>query len=314
MNAVAIVKSEFDGSVASTGFCVLRPNSNKILSSFLFFFIRTPSFIDYLNNLATGASYPAVSDRIIKSCPLNLPPLPEQHRIVNLLDRAQELIDKRKKQLELMDSLVQSVFYEMFGDPVRNEMGWKIGIIGDLATKTQYGTGKKSESTGAFPVLRMNNITYKGGWDFSSLKYADFDEKECLKYLVHKGEMLFNRTNSKELVGKTAVYRLDKPVAYAGYLVKLISNKHSNTEFISAFLNSKYGKATLFKMAKSIVGMANINAEELKSIPIYIPPINLQNNFAERVYKIEAVKQSMTSSLRELEHNFNALMQQSFGA
>src|SRR5690606_8802639 len=100
-------------------------------------------------------------------------------------------------------------------------------------------------------------------------------------YMVYKGELLFNRTNSKELVGKTAVYREEEPMAYAGYLVKLICNERANAEFISAYLNSAYGKAILFSMAKNIVGMANINAEELKKIKIYIPPKNLQDKFAE---------------------------------
>jgi type I restriction enzyme S subunit len=116
LNAVAFIEDKYDGCIASTGFCVLRPNVNNVHSRYIFYFIRTKKFVEYLINLATGASYPAVSDKIIKSCPIPLPPLPEQQRIVNLLDRAQELIDKRKKQLELMDSLVQSVFYEMFGD------------------------------------------------------------------------------------------------------------------------------------------------------------------------------------------------------
>ena len=71
----------------------------------------------------------------------------------------------------------------------------------------QYGTSKKANvDKGRYPILRMNNITYNGNWDFSNLKYIDLDERDISKYLVHYGEVLFNRTNSKELVGKTAVY------------------------------------------------------------------------------------------------------------
>jgi type I restriction enzyme S subunit len=201
----------------------------------------------------------------------------------------------------------------MFGDPVTNPKGWNTGIIDDLTMKTQYGTSKKAdENFRELPVLRMNNITYSGGWDFSSLKYVDLNEKERSKYLVNKGELLFNRTNSKELVGKTAVYRKTMPMAYAGYLVKLIPNKNANTEYISAYLNSKHGKLVLLNMAKNIVGMANINAEELKKIKILLPPIELQNQFAETVQKIELQKELMQQSLTELENNFNSLMQKAF--
>ncbi len=92
--------------------------------------------------------------------------------------------------------------------------------------------------------------------------------------------MLFNRINSKELVGKTAVYNQDTPIAYAGYLVRLRTNERANSKYISVFLNSPYGKLTLQGMCKSIVGMANINAQELQDIKIPIPPLPLQNKFA----------------------------------
>ncbi len=94
----------------------------------------------------------------------------------------------------------------------------------------------------------MNNITYSGNWDFSDLKYIDLNSKEKNKYLVYKGELLFNRTNSKELVGKTAVYRRREPMAFAGYLVKLKTNIKGNSEYISAYLNSKYGRLVLLNM------------------------------------------------------------------
>lgn len=111
-----------------------------------------------------------------------------------------------------------------------------------------------------------------GGWNFSSLKYIDLEEKELEKYLVHKGEILFNRTYSKELVGKTAVYRENEAMAYSGYLIKVKQGEKANSEFAYAYLNSKYGK--------EYCRYANINAEELKSIKIYLPPMQLQNEFA----------------------------------
>lgn len=137
----------------------------------------------------------------------------------------------------------------------------------------------------------MGNITYNGQLDFTDIKYIDLSEKDKEKYLVHNGEVLFNRTNSKELVGKTAVYKEDEPMAYAGYLIKLIPNEKANGEFIAAYMNTKYIKEKLFNMAKNIVGMANINAQELKRIEIYIPPIELQNQFADFVKQVDKLKQ-----------------------
>lgn len=201
----------------------------------------------------------------------------------------------------------------MFGDPGKNPKGWEKEKISDVIIRTQYGTSSKAdEQNGQFKVLRMNNITYDGQWDFSSIKYVDLDEKDIEKYLVHKGEVLFNRTNSKELVGKTAVYKEEEPMAYAGYLVKAIPNERANGEFILAYMNSKYIKKKLFNMAKNIVGMANINAEEFKKIDIYIPPVELQNQFADFIKQIDKLKFEMQNSLEELENLFNSLMQKAF--
>ena len=201
----------------------------------------------------------------------------------------------------------------MFGDPLKNTKGWNKGKIEDIIVKAQYGTSNKAnEKSGKYKIIRMCNITYNGQLDFSDMKYIDLPEKEKKKYLVYKGEVLFNRTNSKELVGKTAVFKENEPMSYAGYLIKIIPNEKANGEFISAYMNTKYIKEKLFNMAKNIVGMANINAEELKKIDIYIPPIELQNEFADFVKEIDKLKFEMEKSLKELENNFNSLMQRSF--
>lgn len=268
---------------------------------------------DILKAIANAPVVPIINKTQFSKIEISLPPLEIQKKIVETLDRAQELIDLRKKQILLLDDLVQSIFYDMFGDPITNPKEWEIGTIKDLTYKTQYGSSKKAkESTGDFPIIRMNNITYSGGWDFTNLKYINLDKKEQTKYLVHKGELLFNRTNSKELVGKTAVYREEKAMAFAGYLVKLKTNSNANSEYISAYLNSKHGKLVLLNMAKSIVGMANINAEELKKIKILKPPVKSQNQFAEKAQKIEEQKKLMQKSLVEMENNFNNLMQRAF--
>lgn len=242
-----------------------------------------------------------------------LPPLEEQERIVFILERAEDAIRKREESNRLLDEYLKSVFVDMFGDPVTNPKGWDKGTIRDLVVEVKYGSSKKAdEFNGQFPILRMNNITYQGNWDFRSLKYIDLEEKEQEKYLAYKGDMLFNRTNSKELVGKTAVYREENPIAYAGYLVRVRANEKANTEFISAYLNSDYCKEVLQNMCKNIVGMANINAQEMQEIKIYMPPIELQNRFLQIVYGVEAIKKKNINSNKKLNNLFNSLMQRAF--
>lgn len=137
-------------------------------------------------------------------------------------------------------------------------------------------------------------------------------EKDKSKYLVHKGELLFNRTNSKELVGKTAVFREEKPMAFAGYLIRSRCNELANPEYISAVMNSRYGKQTLFSKCKSIVGMANINAKEFQKIQLPIPPIALQNEFATRLSKISEYKKWLGEESKTYEWLFGSLIQKAF--
>ncbi|MBB6632070.1 restriction endonuclease subunit S [Clostridium algidicarnis] len=101
-------------------------------------------------------------------------------------------------------------------------------------------------------------------------------------------------------------------MAYAGYLVRAIPNERATGEFISAYMNTKYVKSKLFNMAKNIVGMANINAEEFKKIDVYIPPIELQNEYTKFIKQVDKLKFEMQQRMKELEDNFNSLMQRGF--
>ncbi|MCC2479780.1 restriction endonuclease subunit S, partial [Bacillus paranthracis] len=154
--------------------------------------------------------------------------------------------------------------------------------------------------------------TYKGYMDFSNLKYIDLDEKERDKYLVQEGDLLFNRTNSKELVGKTAVFAEKEPMVIAGYLIRVRVNELGNPYYISSYLNSKHGKMILQNMCKNIVGMANINAKEMQNIDILIPPKELQDRYEERYKEILKKKYEMNRQLKQLEVNLQSVLQRSF--
>src|SRR5690606_4071417 len=141
-----------------------------------------------------------------------------------------------------------------------------------------------------YTTLFRSNITYNGSWDYSSIKYINATESDYLKYGLEYGDLIFNRTNSKELVGKTAVYKSLEKVIIAGYLIRVRVNNLAHPDYISAYLNSKHGKKTLVSMCKNIVGQANINAQELQDIKILIPPIHLQEEFAKKIEIIHQLK------------------------
>jgi type I restriction enzyme S subunit len=184
--------------------------------------------------------------------------------------------------------------------------------IRDLIIEAKYGTSSKASDIGALPYLRMNNITYDGYMDLRNLKYIDVSNDEKTKYLVKKGDIIFNRTNSKELVGKTGIISQDDEMIIAGYLIRMRTNENANPYYIWRHLNSDWAKSTLLNMCKSIVGMANINAQELQNIKILKAPIDLQNQFAERVAVIEEQKAIAQKSLEKSESLFNSLLQKAF--
>ena len=180
-------------------------------------------------------------------------------------------------------------------------------------SEVKYGTSRPAVDGGAYKYLRMGNITFDGHLDLSDLKYIDIPDSELEKCLVRKGDVLFNRTNSKELVGKTCVFDLDEPMVIAGYIIRVRVNKKVLPIYLSAVLNSRYGKQTLTDMCKAIVGQANINAQELQDIAILIPPIELQEKFSDYAETIKKSKLTIQQSLDKLEVLKKALMQQYFG-
>lgn len=270
----------------STEFHVLRAFPDLILPEFIFYLVWNERFrIAAAKEMTGSAGQKRVSTDYLKEYKFYLPSIFEQEKIVAALNKGYSIHRKRQQAIKLADDFLRAKFLEMFGTPANNIHRFPTGKIRDLVDSVNYGTSAKASiDSGEYPILRMGNITYQGGWDFTDLKYLDLSVKEKDKFLVKEGDLLFNRTNSKELVGKTAVYEENRPMAFAGYLIRVRPNPIGNNYYISGHLNSIHGKITLMNMCKSIVGMANINAQELQNIEILIPPKHLQDEY-EIIYK-----------------------------
>ncbi|EFN8023693.1 restriction endonuclease [Escherichia coli] len=263
--------------------CKITPNPETLDKNFLYYFLQKE--LDKIHATTDVVTVKHLSVKKIQDIKIRLPSLKEQKRIATILDKADAIRQKREQAIKLADDFLRAKFLEMFGTPANNIHRFPKGTIRDLVDSVNYGTSAKASiDSGEYPILRMGNITYQGRWDFTDLKYLDLSVKEKDKYLVKEGDLLFNRTNSKELVGKTAVYEEDRPMAFAGYLIRVRPNSIGNNYYISGYLNSIHGKITLMNMCKSIVGMANINAQELQNIEILIPPKHLQDEY-EIIYK-----------------------------
>ena len=162
--------------------------------------------------------------------------------------------------------------------------------IGDIVTDVRYGTSKPAVEGGKYPYIRMNNLTLDGKLDLNDLKYIDIPDDEIDKCVVKKGDVLFNRTNSLELVGKTALFDQSQNMVIAGYIIRVRLNKQILPEIFVEYMNLKALKNILRSMAKGAVNQANINAKELQSIKIYIPDMVLQEKFVEFINQTDKSK------------------------
>lgn len=288
-------------------------SKNKEMLSVPYLYCFLDKYVETLRKQAIGGVIKYIKLGNLTDAKINIPTIEEQKSVVSVLDKVNAIIDDRKKQLTKLDELVKSRFVELFGDPVLNPYNWDVVTIGDIATDVRYGTSKPAVEGGKYPYLRMNNLTYDGHLDLSDMKYIDIPDNEIEKCIVRKGDVLFNRTNSIELVGKTCEFDLDDEMVIAGYIIRVRLNEKLLPIVLSCYMNSTVLKEQLRNMAKGAVNQANINAQELQSIKIYLPPLELQEQFAAFVEQTDKSKLEVQKSLEKLELLKKALMQKYFG-
>ena len=219
-------------------------------------------------NVISGSAQPQITRQGLEKVEIEISSIEEQKKRITTLNKINVVIAARQQQLQKLEDLVKARFVELFGAYPHNPMGWKTGTIRDVVTDVRYGSSRPAVDGGKYPYLRMNNITYGGELDLSDVKRIDVPENELEKCTVRRGDVLFNRTNSKELVGKTCVYDRDEMMVLAGFVIRVRVNDVVLPEFLSAFLNTDFSKRTLLGMCKAAIGQANINAQEMQKMLI----------------------------------------------
>ena len=283
----------------------IHPDPGKAVPEFMFFQTLGGRFREQLEAMASGTTVPIVNKSKFNSIEIVLPPLPEQQRIVTLLDEAFDGIATAKAHAEKNLQNARAIFESHLESVLRSKQ-WTWATLGELCEGVEYGTSAKSASEGRVPVLRMGNIQ-SGQLDWASLVYTD-DEDEISRYLLKHNDVLFNRTNSPELVGKTAIYKSEMPAIFAGYLIRIRRIEDLlDGDFLNYFLNSQialeYGKTVVI----SSVNQANINGSKLKGYPIPAPPLKDQkiivkklNDVRDETQRLEGIVQQKLTALDEL--------------
>ncbi|MCT7959085.1 restriction endonuclease subunit S [Laspinema sp. D1] len=310
---MGVVSNEIPSAYLNQRVGKFIPNPQKIESSYLRFFLAQPGYLEKILSNAFGSAIPNVSSSFIESLALPLPPIYEQKRIAAIAQKADRLRRTRRYALQLSDTFLQSVFLEMFGDPSKNPKGWDCTTIDNVVALSQYGTSEKSnyEKRG-YPILGMGNITYSGHIDLNSVSYVELSKKEFSGLKLVPGDIIFNRTNSTELVGKTAHWNYNVDAVLASYLVKLKLKKEVLPDYFVALLNSNHFKQLFQERCKKAIGQSNISPTLLKEFPILVPPLPLQEKFAQIVQKFERLRTQQREAERQAEHLFQTILHRAF--
>lgn len=314
INRVWVVKHHTEHPLlASSEWIVVR--NPDMDADYLRWYFSSPTFRVMLNSevAGIGGSLTRAQPKRVAQYTVPMCSLIEQRHISATLNQVESLISLRKQQIAKLDELVKARFVEMFGRYPENTFGWDTATIRDVVADVRYGSSRPAVDGGKYPYLRMNNITYGGELDLTDTKRIDVPENELDKCTVRRGDVLFNRTNSKELVGKTCVYNRDEMMVLAGFVIRVRVNERVIPEFLSAFLNTDFSKQMLLNMCKTAIGQANINAQEMQDIAIYVPPLDLQKQFAVFATQTDQQKSTIQQSLAQLELLKKALMQKYFG-
>ena len=317
LNAVAILEDDTPNvSVASTGFCILNCKDN-VDNRFVFNFCKSKAFIEDMVSQATGASYPAVSDNIVRSALVPNYPYEEQCHISEILDRVSSAIEKRKVELAILDDLIKARFVEMFGDPVINPKGLPMVALGELselitkgASPSWQGFSYTDDSSQTIFVTSEN--VREGYIDLSFPKYIEdgFNEKQK-RSVIHKGDFLINIVGAS--IGRAAQFNLDckANMNQAAALVR-VNDSRVRDKYLLTYLNSDRAQR-MYDSMKSDTGRANLSLQDISDLLILLPNVEQQIEFETFANQVDKSKVAVQKALTETQLLFDSLMQQYFG-
>jgi len=314
LNAVAVVPQHLDGQIASTGFCILRPNKSAIVGKYLFYFTTTPNFVGILSGKVRGAHYPAVSDSDVKEIELPLPTVSEQRRIVEILDQADALRKKRAEADAKAARILPALFYKMFGDPLTNPHGFPIETVGNLLTLLRNGTTAEQNQDGnGYPVTRIETIS-AGIINPERVRYVEFNDSELARWRMEPGDILFSHINSESHIGKTAIYKGQPDPLIHGMNLLLMrpDARQVKPEYLFAVLNTDSVRAAYRQRCKRAVNQASLNQKDISSLEVAVPPRDSQDRFCRLADNLLRQVEAQQKATEKVEKLFDNLIHRAF--
>ncbi|WP_414564766.1 MULTISPECIES: restriction endonuclease subunit S [unclassified Anabaena] len=272
--------------------------SKNIEPRYVAHFLRSPKYWQQISNASTGIALANVNAKKLAELRVPVAPLKEQKRIADKLDALLTRVDGCRDRLEriplILKSFRQAVLTAATSGQLTedwqntdrtNKMARWVSLE-DFASSLSYGSSTKSSPSGSVPVLRMGNIQ-EGKLDWNNLVFTS-DINEIEKYQLLAGDVLFNRTNSPELVGKTAVYKGERPAIYAGYLIRIRCRDDLLPDYLNYCLNSPAGRDYCRQVKSDAISQSNINARKLAAFQFKLPPVEEQAEIIRRTENLFA--------------------------
>ena len=311
--------------VVSPAYTVCRPNV-ETNSYFFANYFKTRSLIEQFRKYSHGLVNDTLNlkYKAFSLISVGVPPPNEQQKIADCLGSLDELIAAEGRKLEALRQHKQGLMQQIFPQPgetvprlrfpkFRNEVEWRQHKFGDFVVKSFYGTSASTSETGQYPVLRMGNMV-DGGLDFTSLAYIDLDSEELDSLRLQTGDILLNRTNSRDLVGKVSIFDSDAEFITASYIVSFrLDEKRIDPWFCNLMLNTQIHQARIKQLATPSINQANINPSTFKaSLDIVVPKLAEQERIADCLGSLDDLIATEGRKLDALQQHRQGLLQQLF--
>ncbi len=278
------------------GWLVLRDNENTFDKIFLYYYLSSPFIYQEFKRLAVGGVVNNLNSELVRGVNVIVPPIAEQEKIVAELDCLSGIIEKKKQQLKELDNLAQSIFYEMFGDPVENDKGWKASPLHKVSTLINGRAYKQNEllDSGKYRVLRVGNFFTNGNYYYSDLELED--DKYC-----DNGDLLFAWSASFGAF----IWNEDKVIYHYHIWKVLYDNDLLDIQYYRYLLNTM---TAFFMKDVHGIGMVHLTKAGMEQYVLPLPPLSLQKDFASKIESIEKQKELIAQSIKETETLFNSRM------
>jgi len=303
-------KNEIKKFILSTGFMGIKVNENKVYPKYLKFFFLSKLFNKEKDKLSTGSTQMGINNDFIRKIKLLIPSLPAQEKIIQILEKAEKLKQNREDADKLTKDYLRSVFYEMFGDPIKNNKKWNkktLSSFGEIKTGNTPSRLKKEYYGDYIDWIKSDNLNTPYMFITSAQEKLS---KEGLKVgrIVPKGSILVTCiAGSVSCIGNCAV--TNKEVSFNQQINAIVPNKKTNTLFIYFLINisKKYIQSFSQKALKGIV-----SKRVFENISFISPPLPLQQKFAKIVEQVETLKEKQQKSKEKIDEMLNSLMQRAF--